>query len=62
MAEGEDALQSLTLALQMIGAELYTSTYHQDGALHAEGSEQGYGFPVPANVRDLLIGVDKMMF
>lgn len=61
-AEGEDALQSLTIALQMIGADLYTSTYHQEGSLRAYDKEDGYGFPVPNNLRDLLIGVDKMSF
>ncbi|MCG5234411.1 DUF6968 family protein [Xanthobacter oligotrophicus] len=61
-AQGEDALQSLTIALQMIGADLYTSTYHQEGSLRAYDSEEGYGFPVPNNLRDLLIGVDKMSF
>lgn len=61
-AEGEDALQSLTIALQMIGADIYTSAYHQEGSLRAYDKEDGYGFPVPNNLRDLLIGVDKMSF
>lgn len=61
-AQGEDALQSLTIALQMIGADLYTSTYHQDGSLRAYDKEDGYGFPVTSNLRGLLIGVDKMSF
>lgn len=61
-AQGEDALQSLTIALQMIGADLYTSAYHQEGSLRAYDKEDGYGFPVPNNLRDLLIGVDKISF
>ena len=61
-AQGEDALQSLTIALQMIGADLYTSQYHQEGSLRAYDKEDGYGFPVPSNLRDLPIGVDKMSF
>lgn len=46
----------------MIGADLYTSTYHQEGSLRAYDSEEGYGFPVPNSLRDRLIGVDKMSF
>lgn len=59
---GEDALQALVTALQMIGAQIYTSPYHEDGSLRAYDREDGYGFPVPNNLRDLLIGVDKMSF
>ncbi|WP_024277338.1 hypothetical protein [Xanthobacter sp. 126] len=32
---GEDALQALVIALQMIGAQIYTSPYHEDGSLRA---------------------------
>ncbi|UDQ91470.1 hypothetical protein LJE71_10930 [Xanthobacter autotrophicus] len=49
-------------ALQMIGAQIYTSPYHEDGSLRAYDREDGDGFPVPSNLRDLLIGVDKMSF
>ncbi len=59
---GEDALQALVIALQMIGAQIYTSPYHEDGSLRAYDKEDGYGFPVPNNLRDLLIGVDKISF
>ena len=59
---GLDALQALVLALQLIGSELYTSTYHRDGLLRAFDSEIGYGFPVPPNMRNMLIGVDALSF
>ena len=62
MAYGLDSLQSLTIALQMIGSELYTSTYHADGLLRTSDQEAGYGFPVPPNLRDMLIGVDALSF
>ena len=55
---GVDAVQALVLALQFIGAELYTSRAHEAGRLSwAEGS--GYGFPLAKSVRDLAVGEDK---
>lgn len=57
-AEGFDPVQSLLHALTMIGAEIYTSDYHKSGNLTWGGPGQGYGFPVPQNLRALLIGDD----
>jgi hypothetical protein len=57
-AGGLDAVQALFLALQMIGIEIYTSEYHEAGVLRWDKPGRGYGFPVTANVRDLLIGDD----
>jgi hypothetical protein len=57
-AGGIDAIQSLLLALSMIGAELYCSEEHQSGRLSWGPEWKGYGFPVPRNLRDLLIGDD----
>lgn len=57
---GVDALQALVVSLQMIGVQIYTSSYHHDGALRAYEGQDGYGFPVSRNVRDMLIGVDKI--
>jgi len=59
---GQNALQALTLALQLIGTHIYLSDYHEDGLLFASEQEEGYGFTVPANLRDLLVGGDKMKF
>jgi hypothetical protein len=47
------------LAFQMIGADLYTSSYHKSGRLMFDEPGQGYGFPVPNSLRDLLIGHDR---
>jgi len=58
-AHGLDSMQALILALNMIGSEIYTSDYHKSGKLSSGESWQGYGFPVPNNMRDLLIGDDK---
>jgi hypothetical protein len=59
---GADAMQALIIALQMIGAELYASAYHKNGSLRSEDQKGGYGFPVAANCRDLLVGEDKTYF
>ncbi len=57
---GQDPLQALVLALQMIGSELYTSAYHHEGRLRAYDREKGYGFPVAGSLRDLLVGADRV--
>src|SRR2546423_666707 len=57
-AGGADSVQAIFVALQMIGADIYTSTYHKSGSLMLEGPGRGYGFPVPSTLRDLLIGDD----
>ncbi len=59
-SRGGDPLQALVLALQMIGSEIYTSAYHREGRLRAYDGEEGYGFPVPGSLRDLLVGADKI--
>ncbi|MEE7502347.1 DUF6968 family protein [Methylobacterium mesophilicum] len=58
-AAGVDSIQALHLALQKIGMELYVSPHHLAGDLKWEKSGDGYGFPVPKNGRDMLIGADK---
>jgi hypothetical protein len=57
-AHGVDSVQALELALRMIGAELYTSSYHKAGELVHETPGGGYGFPVPNTIRDMLVGDD----
>jgi hypothetical protein len=61
-AHGIDAVQALELALKMIGSEIYTSDHHKSKLLTWEKPGQGYGFPVPVNIRDLLIGDDARFF
>lgn len=59
IAHGHDSVQALLLALDLVGVYLYTSGYHEDGHLQSLGPDWvGYGFPVPHNLRDLLIGQD----
>jgi hypothetical protein len=58
-ALGADSVQAILLAFQMIGAELYTSDHHKSGRLMFHEPGQGYGFPVAASIRDLLIGNDR---
>jgi hypothetical protein len=56
---GVDAVQALLFAMQMIGAEVYASSEHKSGRLEWLEAGGGYGFPVPGNVRDLLVGDDQ---
>lgn len=55
---GFDSAQAIVLALQAIGAEIYSSSYHKLGKLFFDKPGAGYGFPVSAGLRDLLIGDD----
>ena len=59
---GIDAIQALELAMRMIGTELYTSKYHKAGRLVWLQPGDGYGFPVPNTIRDMLIGEDRIFF
>jgi hypothetical protein len=61
---GADAIQALHITLQMIGTELYLSPEHESGQLiwPAAGVGRGYGFPLPPNLRDLLVGDDAREF
>lgn len=61
-AHGFDAVQALVIAMQMIAAELYVSAYHEAGQLAFGSPGSGYGFPLPANVRDLAVGEDARFF
>jgi hypothetical protein len=61
-AWGVDSVQALSLALGMIGAELYTSEYHKSGRLVWDKPGNGYGFPLPPTLRDLLAGDDASYF
>lgn len=57
-AWGINSLQAILLTLQAIGADIYTSAYHKSGHLFHEVPGRGYGFPVPASLRDVLVGDD----
>jgi hypothetical protein len=56
---GFDSTQSLILALQTVGSELYASNEHKSGRLSWFESRTGYGFPVPPNLRHILAGDDE---
>ncbi len=55
---GADSAQALVLALQSIGATIYSSNYHTSGMLFSDVPGNGYGFPVVPTFRDLLQGDD----
>ena len=57
-AVGVDGIQAIVVALQKIGIALYTSEYHKNAQLAWSAAGSGYGFPVPSNARDLLVGED----
>ena len=59
---GFDSAQALILALQLIGAEIYSSSYHQSGKLSFDAPGKGYGFPVAPPLRELLVGDDAKFF
>jgi hypothetical protein len=61
-AGGFDSMQAIALALQTIGAVIYTSDYHKSGKLMWERAGEGYGFPVLHGARDLLVGDDRKFF
>jgi|SRR5690242_16778541 len=53
-AMGIDGIQALLLALQKIGADLYTSKEMQQGELEwMGGGERDLGFPLPDSIKDL---------
>ncbi|CAD5298974.1 conserved hypothetical protein [Bosea sp. 62] len=55
---GIDATQAMLLALKAAGTDLYTSDYHRSGRLRWIEPGDGYGYPVPKNIRELLVGND----
>jgi hypothetical protein len=58
-ARGVDGPQAAYLAQEMIGAAIYASDLHKKQQLRWKRPEEGYGFPVPRGMRDLLVGEDK---
>jgi len=60
-AYGVDSVQSLLLAMQIIGAELYASEAHRSGKLKWDRPGGGYGFPLHTRLRDLGEGDDRSM-
>jgi hypothetical protein len=61
-AAGIDSMQALVSALQMIGGEIYASSYHKAGALYVDEPGKGYGFPVAPGLRDSVVGDDRIYF
>jgi hypothetical protein len=55
---GVDEIQSVILAMKIIGTELYTSKAAKSGTLVWLEKGHGYGFPLPRNLWDLYEGED----
>jgi hypothetical protein len=60
-AAGADSIQSIVLALQKSGVEIYTSEHHKSGNLAWSAPGQGYGFPVSENAQELSEGADATL-
>ena len=61
-AQGNDALHALELAMQKIGMDLYMSRYHHEQKMWWIRPWVGYGFPMPKDARDLMIGDDARFY
>ena len=61
-AAGNDGLHAIFLAMQKIAQDLYMSRYHAERSMSWKKPWVGYGFPMPTNGRDLLIGDDKKFY
>ncbi|RUT29368.1 hypothetical protein EMQ25_14710 [Arsenicitalea aurantiaca] len=61
-AQGNDALHAMLLCQQKIGMELYMSRYHHERRMWWRKPWDGYGFPLPKEGRDLLIGDDARFY
>ncbi len=59
---GADGIAAVHSALQMIGLDLNSSSYHLEGRLKWMEPWVGYGFPVPKDARDMLTGQDKELY
>jgi len=59
---GVDAIDAFELALRMVGTELYSSKWHAAKRLVWLAPGDGYGFPVPRTIGDLLIGQDQKRY
>ena len=60
-AYGFDGVQALLIAMNMIAAQLYHSTYDDEGRLLWGGEENGYGFPLSATIRNVAQGADRFL-
>jgi hypothetical protein len=61
-AGGLDTIQALLCAMEKIGIELYASAAHKAGLLNWSSDWKGFGFPVPYNAKDMLVGDDAKFF
>jgi hypothetical protein len=57
---GLDSAQALVLAIYMIGTDLYSSSYHEQGRLTLDGKKGAFGFPVPRLIRENTRGYDDL--
>ena len=58
---GIDAVQALSLTLNMIAIRLYASDLHKQKTLYWQKIGDGYGFPLCQGVKDLAEGADRSL-
>lgn len=61
IVSGLDAIQSLLLALQSIGAELCAARPANVSDVYWLESGSGVGFPLPPSLRPMAVGEDKLI-
>lgn len=61
-AQGNDAIHALQLAMQKLGLELHMTSYHRERTMRWMEGWIGYGFALPKDARDLLIGDDAKYY
>ena len=60
--QGSDALHALQLAMQKIGVDLHTTSYHKEKTTWWIEGVVGYGFAVDKGARALLTGDDARLY
>lgn len=60
VVRGFDSMQAVYLTMQRIAVELYGSPYHASGSLRWDKPGGGYGFPMPKNGYNELVGEDRI--
>ncbi|RYG55901.1 MAG: hypothetical protein EON56_05000 [Alphaproteobacteria bacterium] len=60
-AFGSDALHALQLAIQKLGLDLHSTSYHKAGKMHWD-DWNGYGIALPKEGRNLMRGDDAKFY
>ena len=61
-AGGADSMHALQLAMQKLGLDLHSTSYHPDGRMWWQEGLVGYGFALRRDARDLMRGEDAKWY